>query len=299
MRKWIVKQNLELNGLEFKTRKAGDKPIISTKIGGAPGGVKSQKGDQIYLYEEGFIYEKGEIIEAFETMVFHNYEAIVNYYNSEKNLYKNSFWWGTEVLKKAYRAFQHGKSYQVSVRVLQSDLLTDPIFIGTSKYKGEHRWRKITEKIEEAEVEIEIKTTIPGHLKLKLIEKYSLKGEKSYYDIDHFVPKSLGGPGNLEQNLRPLGAGANRHKGNKVPKGLFITATNEKFQHIFPEHLIKKIKNSKEHMNLNLEGNNFLSNPQDKDWAKTIINNLNKTPKLSLNEKREFYKMIKQKHNLE
>ena len=52
-------------------------------------------------------------------------------------------------------------------------------------------------------------------------------------------------------------------------------------------------------MNLNLEGNNFLSNPQDKDWAKTIINNLNKTPKLSLNEKREFYKMIKQKHNLE
>ena len=124
------------------------------------------------------------------------------------------------------------------MRILQSDLLKDPIFIGTSKYSGQTRWREISEEVEEAEVEIEIKTATPGHLKLKLIEKYSLKGEKSYYDIDHFVPKSLGGPGNLEQNLRPLGAGANRHKGNKVPKGLFITATNEKFQHIFPENLI-------------------------------------------------------------
>ena len=109
MRKWIVKQNLELNGLEFKTRKAGDKPIITPKIGGEPVGVRSRKGDQIYLYEEGFVYEKGKIIEAFETIVFHKYEAIVNYYNSEKNPYKNMFWWGTEVLEKAYVAFQQKK----------------------------------------------------------------------------------------------------------------------------------------------------------------------------------------------
>ena len=48
-KQWIVKQNLEVNGLSFIKRKGGKKSIITTKIGGSPVGINAGVGDAVYL----------------------------------------------------------------------------------------------------------------------------------------------------------------------------------------------------------------------------------------------------------
>lgn len=56
-----------------------------------------------------------------------------------------------------------------------------------------------------------------------------MRGDAHFFDVDHVVPASLGGPGNIEENLVPLGSGINRSKGNQVPSGLFYVAKEMDF----------------------------------------------------------------------
>ncbi|MFO7972327.1 MAG: HNH endonuclease domain-containing protein [Desulfobacterales bacterium] len=77
----------------------------------------------------------------------------------------------------------------------------------------------------------ELQTSIPAHLRMDII--YTLLNEKYYVqhwiDIDHFVPKSTSGPGNIIENLVPVNFSLNRHKGNSVPKCLFEIAKDDKY----------------------------------------------------------------------
>lgn len=64
-----------------------------------------------------------------------------------------------------------------------------------------------------------------------------------WIDIDHFVPKSTGGPGNILENLVPVGMSINRHKNNAVPKGLFETANQHNQLKVY---VLKEFLDSKE-----------------------------------------------------
>lgn len=290
---WIVKQNLELNGLSFSKRRGGMKPIISTKTGGPPIGVGASVGDIVYLYETGFVYEEGIVITADPTLEFKSLSEVVDYYHSYRNTYRNMTWWGQEILGKAYNAIKEGKSYFVSVRSIETKVFQSPVFVGLAKYKGEARWRKITEEIAEIEAPLELNTKVPGSLKFKLIEQLNLSKERFHLDIDHFVPKSLNGPGNIEENLIPLDLSANRGKSNRVPKGLFIVAFQTPWFELLEDIVKKKVPS--DYLIISKSGDNFINDLPAKDLAKVIAARINRAA-ISLEHKRKFYQSVRKVH---
>ena len=92
------------------------------------------------------------------------------------------------------------------------------------KLFGQNSWRYLDEPIQKFETNLELHENIPSALRLKIFDLCSLDADTAYYDIDHFVPKSVGGPGNIIENLQPIGSSINRTKGDKVPSALFALA---------------------------------------------------------------------------
>jgi len=294
MRKqWIVKQNLEVNGLSFSKRKGGRKPIITTKIGGSPVGLNAGVGDVVYLYETGFIYERGVIKQADPTLEFKSVKDIVSYYHSEQNRYKNTVWWGNEILEKAYLAFQEGKRYFVSVRLIETKILPSPIFVGLKKYGGQNRWQQVKGEVSDLETTLELSGKIPGTLKYKLIEQLNLSKERFHLDVDHFVPRSLNGPGNIEENLVPLDLAANRGKGNKVPTGLFIVAFQSPWVELLGEIASKKPPS--DYLILRKSGDNLIDDEPARNLAKVITTKIN-SAEIPLGKKRKFYSSVRKLH---
>ena len=102
-------------------------------------------------------------------------------------------------------------------------------------------------------------------------------------DIDHFVPKSLGGPGNIEENLVPVGLSLNRYKSNQVPSGLF------NYAYLVSEDF--RLRCSK----IEIEQNKYYKDAKSKGMAKIITAKINM--KEELNEIRNIYREIKKFHN--
>lgn len=292
-KQWIVKQNLEVNGLSFTKRKGGSKPIITTKIGGSPVGINAAVGDAVYLYETGFIYERGVIKQADPTLEFKSVKDVIAYYHSAQNTYKNTVWWGKEILEKAYLSFQEGKKYFVSVRLVETKILPSPIFVGLKRYGGQNRWQQVKGEISELETTLELSDKIPGTLKYRLIEQLNLSKERFHLDIDHFVPRSLNGPGNIEENLVPLDLAANRGKGNKVPTGLFIVAFQSPWLELLGD--IAKKKPPSDYLILSKSGDNFINDEPARDLAKVITTRIN-AAEIPLEEKRRFYRSVRKIH---
>jgi hypothetical protein len=68
---------------------------------------------------------------------------------------------------------------------------------------------------------------IPMGLKMDLYSFFNKNYAISHWiDIDHFVPKSAGGPGNIIENLVPISFNLNRYKSDSIPVGFFKHATN-------------------------------------------------------------------------
>ena len=292
-KKWILKLNLEVNGLSFSKRKGGTKPIITTKIGGSPAGISASVGDTVYLYETGFVYERGIIRKAEPTLEFSSLQDLVAYYHSPENTYKNEVWWGQQILGKAYSAFQARKKYFISIRIVETKILRSPIFVGLKEYGGEIRWQHVKGEINELGTTLELATKIPGSLKYKLIEQLNLSKERFHLDIDHFVPSSLNGPGNIEENLVPLDLAANRGKGNKVPKGLFIVALQAPWSELLGD--VTKRKLPTDYLSLSKSGDNFINDEFAKSLAKVITTKINGA-EISLEDKRKFYSSIRKLH---
>ena len=121
---------------------------------------------------------------------------------------------------------------------------------------------------------------------MELYNLFNAKMQVSHWiDIDHFVPKSSGGPGNIIENLVPVGFSLNRYKSNSIPTGLFKVASEmpslkkfckEEFVEGHPGFLRKK------------------RYPTAYDNAKRINDIVAELP---IDEAKEFYRNVMQKHH--
>lgn len=79
-----------------------------------------------------------------------------------------------------------------------------------------------------------LKPEIPGDLRLKIYSYFNQNFSIGHLiDVDHFVPKSAGGPGNIIENLVPIGFSLNRYKSDSIPRSFFEIAITEKYKGYF------------------------------------------------------------------
>lgn len=240
MNSYLIKRDpgLSARGVLPK-RNEKNKSLFETSISTNkrnPGSKKLVVGDNIYIAEKKYgIYALGVVSYISDIIEIKSIEEGISLFKSNKRLDAN--YWMIKItdfdiaLKKGKKSTLRFQEYQIHQKLLNR---TIPLIGPLEKAKY---WQGIISLDEEKtnyiknplyEKEHELKSEIPSNLKMDI---YSLFNQKlrigHWIDIDHFVPKSAGGPGNIIENLVPIGLGLNRYKSNSIPKGLFVVANKE------------------------------------------------------------------------
>ena len=96
------------------------------------------------------------------------------------------------------------------------------------------------------------------------------------------MPQSIGGPGNIPENLVPVGFNLNRYKSDLIPIGLFYTAKNYPLLQMYCEKYFFETKES------------FIKSPEITDKATKIIE---KVKTMDMNSIRTFFKKVLEYHH--
>ena len=108
-----------------------------------------------------------------------------------------------------------------------------------------------------------------------------------WIDIDHFVPKSAGGPGNIIENLVPVGLSLNRYKGNSIPTGLFKVASEmNDLKKYCKKYFFKKEQG-------------FLKQTKYPEAFKNACKINEKVKSFHIDDAKEFYKKVMSNHHPE
>ena len=249
--------------------------------------------DIIYVSETGWgIYAIGKVTAVNNPVVCTSIEEILTLASKRKPKDEKywldkltRFYWGNVLGSKHTLAFKF-QEYFVDQKLLDRPL---PLIDGLSRLSQKGFASSIIKLTEEEIAFIQkpnyklknfvLSPNIPYALKLDIYGFFNTNcAVQHFVDIDHFVPKSIGGPGNIIENLVPIGLGLNRYKSNSIPVGLIKEALN----HAELSHLVKK------HM-LNAD-KDFLADKEAKDVALKITKQVNSWD--DQNKIRTFYRSV-------
>lgn len=197
-----------------------------------PSSNNLNKGDIIYVSETDYgIYAKGIVDEVFKPIKFNNTKEIIDYYNDFGENDPN--YWFSIIMKlhdnqqKKKNSFIWYHRYKVHLKLLSNIVSLDCVGLKKLKSRGGQPTILDLEIVKNIETPIKnknlkIQQKIPGELKYKIHSIFNQKLKVStWIDIDHLVPQSVGGAGNIPENLIPIALEANRFKNNSIPYGLF------------------------------------------------------------------------------
>ena len=288
----VIKRDSGLNVTSNKRRKKGLDWFTQTKIGSRPLGSKCEIGDIAYIYIIDYgVVAKGEIRDI-KISSFTLLEDVFSFIKKEAK-YKNTTgaksFWGNEVINKLSSKTNGKLNYyvlevQIDLELLDEAILLDP---NNSKLKGQNSWVYLDDPIEEYKIHSnELSPIIPPQLRQKIQIAFNSASNDFVYDIDHFVPKRWGGPGNIVENLIPLNLSTNRYKSDKIPSGLFyVASSNKKISNKIESKYFKEKYHKK---------NGFLKELEAKDDAKKITNAVKEI--LSFEEIKTFYNDVRKFH---
>lgn len=261
MKTFLIKRNPDFttHGVLVK-RNVVNKEFTESRINGFPYSNKLNIGDKILVSETSYgIYAYGSVAKVDEIIEFKTVNEILNY--TEKNKIKDVKYWYNLILRfKKKKESDSNAVLRFQKYFIKQKLLnrTIPFFeeikslkkiqnsiyeiknLGTLKSIDSFIIKPKSLKLEK------FSSKIPNSLRMDL---YSLFNQKfnisTWIDIDHFVPKSVGGPGNIAENLVPVGFSLNRYKSDSIPKGLFYNANNkeELKKYVRKEYLKKDTPN--------------------------------------------------------
>lgn len=246
---YLIKRSPKLTDKGFIAKKNNLKKEYSeSRIDGNPPSVNLKNGDIIYVAETNYgIYAKCQFFKKWdEPVVFNTIENIFSYFAQ-----KNDIVYCFELMKKLKGA----KDKNSKKRLFYHEYVVDQVILdnviplegeleilknrtGFTEIKN----KKLIHHIENPRptLNFKIDKSIPNSLRLKLYSFFSKRHNIStIIDIDHFVPKIVGGPGNIIENLIPMGFSLNRYKGHSIPKGLFKVSLDypELKNHVDVEHM--------------------------------------------------------------
>ena len=210
-------------------------------------------GDVIYVSETGWgIYAVANVTEISNTATASSADEIVDLMVADSR--KNEVYWANKL--KDFRSKSKKDSnirFHYVEYVVNQKLLPRPIpLTGSLGRLSQPGLMSSIIKLNNDEVEFiknpdftkskfKLSEHIPSLLRREIWSFFSKDKVQHYIDIDHFVPKSVGGPGNLIYNLVPIGFSLNRYKSNSIPRGFFIEAQkNDTLKQFFSEDHISK-----------------------------------------------------------
>lgn len=286
----VIKRDSGLNVTSNKRRKKGLDWFTQTKIGSRPSGSKCEIGDIAYIYIIDYgVVAKGEIRDI-KISSFSFLEDVFSFIKKEAK-YKNTTgaksFWGNEVINKLSSRTDGKLNYYVLEVQIDLELLDEAILLDPNISKGQNSWVYLNDPIEEYKIQSnELSSIIPPQLRQKIQIAFNSVSNDFVYDIDHFVPKKWGGPGNIIENLIPLNLSTNRNKSDKIPSGLFYVASlNKKISNKIKSKYFKEKYHKKD---------SFLKELDAKDDAKRITNVVKEI--LSFDEIKTFYNDVRKFH---
>lgn len=257
MSSYLIKRNVDFTNNGFiKKSNSKNKGFIETRISNIqttplPKGFKVD--DTIYVAENQIgIYAMGSVkeinnphhilrINEFMKLIEKKGDEVYwmsrlkKYFNNTKDLEKTSKFLNVQEYFIDQKLLERtiplsGVLERLSVQGLASSIIklseeevafiNNPKFIATSEFKSD----------------------IPSSLRMDIYayvnRSYSVQ---HFIDIDHLVPRSVNGPGNIIENLVPIGLGINRYKSDDVPIGFFLVAKEYGLSKMFNENYIKDI----------------------------------------------------------
>ena len=288
----VIKRDSGLNVTSNKRRKKGLDWFTQTKIGSRPLGSKCEIGDIAYIYIIDYgVVAKGEVRDI-KISSFSFLEDVFSFIKKEAK-YKNTTgaksFWGNEVINKLSSRTNGELNYyvlevQIDLELLDEAIILDP---NNSKLNHQNSWVYLNDPIEEYKIQSnELSSIIPPQLRQKIQIAFNSVSNEFVYDIDHFVPKKWGGPGNIIENLIPLNLSTNRNKSDKIPSGLFhVASSNKKISNKIESKYFKEKYHKKD---------SFLKELDAKDDAKKITNAVKEI--LSFEEIKTFYNDVRKFH---
>ena len=262
---YLIKRSNSFRDLKKNnSKKKGYFEITISKNKRNPPSHKLKMQDIIYVAEtSGGIYAKGEVIETFPVDVFSTIEEVLDY---SKQFNDDSYWLDKIRLFKDKLSSDSNYNLRCHQYFINQKLIkrTIPYYGPLKKFDASIKrgLASIFFELKEKDVKYlnenpdyslkqvkKLDPKIPGDLRLKIYsflnQNYSIG---HLIDIDHFIPKSAGGPGNIIENLVPIGLSLNRYKSDSIPRSFFEVALNEDFKRnfkVFEKEILKLSKNNK------------------------------------------------------
>jgi hypothetical protein len=242
---------------------------------------------EVYIAESGYaIFGKGfaSKIDFYEF----TFKELLNFGYNESAIRTETIFWNDRI-KKCFNYLKTQNldiSYEKPIfKVLQFQLINceslNPPLPLDKKFLKQATWYYLKDDFNidnNSKLNIELNLRIPSHVRSECFYKYSLaKSPKLLIDVDHFVPKSVGGPGNIIENLIPLGHVMNIVKSNSIPSFLF--SYGKEFNINIPK-------------DLNWGVNIYHKSPVAIEIARQIVSQIN----LNFHSAKEIYLDIKKSH---
>lgn len=229
---YLIKRNAVFskyrNIKKINSKSKGYSETKITSLNQNPASKKLQIGDVIYVSESGIgIFAMGAVTNVGPIVISETVDKIIE--NHE--IKKNGQYWADKLSR-----FHEEKSKNDKVKfkyhryVINQKLLRTVV---SFKSKNLERFVKpgfahvfielSSKEVQSIENPIIIKDTvfkpeIPGKLRFEIHSLINKNDTSAFwYDIDHLVPKSVGGPGNIIENLVPIGFSLNRYKNSSIP----------------------------------------------------------------------------------
>ena len=282
------------NGIIVK-RNEVNKLFSESRINGIPLSQKLCAEDELFVVESDYgIYARGIVTKKSDIIQFSNLSEIIDYYTSRR-LNDEPYWFS--LIERLFKAQKGNKNAVLSFQEYSVNLsLLDQVVRLTGNLghlkKVQSSLSQISKDLVHIinnprhEENIELSTKIPNSLRFDLYSLFSKEYKVSHWiDIDHFVPQSVGGPGNIKENLVPVSLSLNRYKGDSIPMGLFKHA--------------KTLSETQEYVSRDIldEKSDFLKSQKAKDSATIIVNIVNNFQ--AIERAKEFYKAVLNYHHPE
>ena len=201
-----------------------------------PKSYKINPKDIVYVSEVGGgIYAKCEVIEIESIEEFNNLtDALIFFEEKKKKKEIDDLYFFNRILK------YHGKilldnSYSFKIQFYKAKItkIISPYVPLTGELVKKKSSRNAVTTLEKNHIKYiedsslweennELNENIPSELRFRIYSYFpKMKGLGHIIDVDHFIPKSIGGPGNIIENLVPIGFSLNRNKSGSIPSNLF------------------------------------------------------------------------------